>query len=118
MPNTTEPLGHKWVVAAEITVDHRIAKYADYRGSCRLPEQTRVEALEVYCGKCRRPYGDVATEAECAADVDNHHLIGGDHRVRAKRTQPPAATPKAKIIPGPQVSRHGMNAYLNGITGR
>lgn len=123
MPNT-EPTasatdgtaGHSWVVAAEITVNHRVAKYADYRGSFRTPEQTRVEALEVYCGKCRRPFADVVSE-DCAADIDNHHLIGGDHRVRAKRNVPDPV-PNARIIPGPAVSRRGIDAYMNGITGR
>ncbi|MEV0982138.1 hypothetical protein [Streptomyces sp. NPDC049915] len=47
---------HVWIVAAEIKVEKRIAKFADHRGSFTTIAGTLVDALEVYCRNCRRPY--------------------------------------------------------------
>lgn len=61
-PTTTseeEPqqsLAHVWIVAAEIKVEERVAKLADFRGSFTTVEGTRIDALEVYCRNCRRPF--------------------------------------------------------------
>ncbi|MEW2434305.1 hypothetical protein AB0952_08990 [Streptomyces caniferus] len=35
-----------------------------------------MDALEVYCRSCRRPYEDVADQ-DCEVVLDNRHLIGG-----------------------------------------
>ncbi|WP_301125972.1 hypothetical protein [Streptomyces cacaoi] len=61
-----EDLSHSWVVAAEIAVQERTAKLADFRGSFTTDTGIRVDALEVYCRACRRPYEDVA-DADCEA---------------------------------------------------
>ncbi|MFB7576373.1 hypothetical protein [Streptomyces sp. NPDC056165] len=76
-------LSHVWVVAAEIEVTPKIASIADYRGSFKASEGQRVDALEVYCKGCRRPYDEVRGD-DCAAKIDNTHLIGGDQTKRAK----------------------------------
>jgi hypothetical protein len=59
-------LSHIWVVAAEIEVTPKIASVADYRGSFKTTAGQRVDALEVYCRGCRRPYDEVRG-ADCAA---------------------------------------------------
>lgn len=70
-PTTAEEpeqsLTHVWIVAAEIKVEERVAKLADFRGSFTTVEGTRVDALEVYCRNCRRPYEDVA-DNDCEAE--------------------------------------------------
>ncbi|MEV8597323.1 hypothetical protein [Streptomyces sp. NPDC052012] len=83
---------------ATVTEDiPEIAKMADYRGSFKETEDQRIEALEVYKG-CRRPYDEVAGE-DCAAKLDNRHLIGGDQSTRAKQKTP--VPPKnARVVPG------------------
>ncbi|MFJ8301251.1 hypothetical protein ACIQ9R_35870 [Streptomyces sp. NPDC094447] len=110
-----EDLSHSWVVAAEISVKERIAKIADFRGSFTTDGGTRVDALEVYCRACRRPYEDVA-DIDCEALIDNRHLIGGDQSVRAKRKAPAAPPPNATIIPGGRIQRRGLNAYVAGVS--
>ncbi|KAF0646175.1 hypothetical protein K701_30040 [Streptomyces fradiae ATCC 10745 = DSM 40063] len=95
-----------WVVAAEIEVVPGIAKVADYRGSFRTTEGQRIEALEVYCEGCCRPYDELAGK-DCAAKIDNRHLIGGDQSTRAKRKIP--APPKnARVVAGGCIQRRGM----------
>lgn len=110
----TPDLSHVWVVAAEIVVAPKIAKMADYRGSFKAAEGQRIDALEVYCKGCRRPYDEVKGE-DCAAKIDNTHLIGGDQTTRAKRKipTPPA---NARIIPGGTINRRGINAYMSGVS--
>ncbi|MFJ4342586.1 hypothetical protein [Streptomyces sp. NPDC088915] len=114
-PEEPKDLSHSWVVAAEIAVQDRIAKIADFRGSFTMGDNTRVDALEVYCGNCRRPYEDVA-DADCEAQIDNRHLIGGDQSVRAKRKMPAPPPPSAMIIPGGRIQRRGINAYVAGVS--
>jgi hypothetical protein len=106
-------LAHTWIVAAEIPVEERVAKLADFRGSFTL-ERGRVDALEVYCRSCRRPYEDVA-ETDCEAQIDNRHLIGGDQSVRAKR-KIPTPPPGAKLISGGSIQRRGIGAYVTGVS--
>ncbi|MCX4677625.1 hypothetical protein OG413_20345 [Streptomyces sp. NBC_01433] len=107
-------LSHTWVVAAEIEVEPRIASIADFRGSFKTYEGQRVDALEVYCRGCRRPYDEVKGK-DCDEKVDNRHLIGGDQSIRKKRKLPPP--PKgAAIIPGGTIQRRGINAYMAGVT--
>ncbi|MFI1012650.1 hypothetical protein [Streptomyces sp. NPDC020965] len=107
-------LSHTWVVAAEIQVEPRIASIADYRGSFKTAAGQRVDALEVYCKGCRRPFDDVKGR-DCAEKMDNRHLIGGDQSTRKKRKLPPV--PKGtKIIPGEKVQRRGIGAYMAGVS--
>jgi hypothetical protein len=118
-PDTTEPAevetrAHVWIVAAEIKVEDRIAKAADFRGSFTAPAGTRIDALEVYCRGCRRPYDDVS-DKDCEALIDNRHLIGGDQSVRAKRKLP-EPPPSAKLIPGGTIQRRGISAYVSGVS--
>ncbi|MFE2157097.1 hypothetical protein ACFW9M_04700 [Streptomyces lydicus] len=109
-----QDLSHTWVVAAEIQVEPRIASIADFRGSFKTTAGQRVDALEVYCKGCRRPYDEVKGQ-DCAEKVDNRHLIGGDQSTRKKRKTPPP--PKgAKIIPGEKVQRRGIGAYMAGVS--
>ncbi|GAA3500980.1 hypothetical protein GCM10019016_080870 [Streptomyces prasinosporus] len=109
-----QALAHAWIVAAEIKVEERVAKLADFRGSFTTVAGTRVDALEVYCRNCRRPYEDVA-EDDCEALIDNRHLIGGDQTQRAKRKipQPPS---NARIVPGGVIQRRGIGAYVSGVS--
>jgi len=103
---------HEWVVNAQLRITAKIAKNAAFRGSFRVPEQTRVEALDVICEKCRRDYHDVAADDDCAAKIDNTHLIGGDRRERAKR-KPRTVHPGVIVVPAPRVDRRGINAVLS-----
>ncbi|MFF4188085.1 hypothetical protein ACFYZ9_33315 [Streptomyces sp. NPDC001691] len=107
-------LAHEWIVAAEVRVEKKIAKIADFRGSFTTTEGTRVDALEVYCRACRRPYEDVA-DIDCEALIDNRHLIGGDQSVRAKR-KIPTPPPNSQLLPGGTIQRRGINAYVAGVS--
>ncbi|MGW0562929.1 hypothetical protein ACWDZ4_20475 [Streptomyces sp. NPDC003016] len=111
---TEQSLAHVWIVAAEIKVEERTAKLADFRGSFTTVSGTRVDALEVYCRHCRRPYEDVA-DTDCEAQIDNRHLIGGDQTQRAKRKVPELPT-NAKVITGGVVPRRGIGAYVAGVS--
>jgi hypothetical protein len=113
-PVEIDTRAHVWIVAAEIKVEDRIAKAADFRGSFTAPAGTRVDALEVYCRGCRRPYEDVSGE-DCEALIDNRHLIGGDQTVRAKR-KIPEPPPNSKLIPGGTIQRRGIGAYVSGVS--
>ncbi|QFG13236.1 hypothetical protein SEA_GILGAMESH_44 [Streptomyces phage Gilgamesh] len=107
-------LSHVWVVAAEIEVTPKIASVADYRGSFKASEGQRVDALEVYCKGCRRPYDEVRG-GDCSAKIDNTHLIGGDQTKRAKR-KVPTPPPNARLIPGGTINRRGIGAYVAGVS--
>ncbi|GAA2786329.1 hypothetical protein GCM10010521_75350 [Streptomyces rameus] len=109
-----QSLAHVWIVAAEIKVEERLAKLADFRGSFTAVAGTRVDAQEVYCRNCRRPYEDVA-EADCEAMIDNRHLIGGDQTQRAKRVIP-TPPPNARVLPGGVIQRCGISAYVSGVS--
>ncbi|WP_370418993.1 hypothetical protein AB8O64_11090 [Streptomyces sp. QH1-20] len=110
----SQDLSHTWVVAAEIQVEPRIASIADFRGSFKATSGQRVDALEVYCKGCRRPYDEVKGE-DCAEKVDNRHLIGGDQSTRKKRKIPPPPM-GTKIIPGEKIQRRGISAYMAGVS--
>lgn len=107
-------LSHVWVVAAEIEVVPKVAKVADYRGSFKATEGLRIDALEVYCKGCRRPYDEV-TGQDCAAKIDNRHLIGGDQSTRAKR-KVPVPPRNARVVPGGRIQRRGIEAYVGGVS--
>jgi hypothetical protein len=113
-PVKTATRAHVWIAAAEIKVEDRIAKAADFRGSFTTTTATRVDVLEVYCRACRRPYEDVAGR-DCEALVDNRHLIGGDQTVRAKR-KVPTPPPNAKVMAGGTIQRRGITAYVSGVS--
>ncbi|MEU5181130.1 hypothetical protein AB0G49_13870 [Streptomyces longwoodensis] len=113
-PVMTDTRAHVWIVAAEIKVEDRVAKAADFRGSFTTAPGTRVDALEVYCRACRRPYEDVVGR-DCEALLDNRHLIGGDQTVRARR-KVPVPPPNAKIVPGGIIQRRGISAYVSGVS--
>lgn len=107
-------LSHVWVVAAEVEVTPRIASIADHRGSFKAEAGQRVDALDVYCKGCRRPYDEVRGQ-DCAAKIDNTHLIGGDQTRRAKR-KVPTPPPSSRIIPGGTINRRGLGAYVSGVS--
>ncbi|WP_328491293.1 hypothetical protein [Streptomyces zaomyceticus] len=107
-------LSHVWVVAAEVEVTPRVASIADFRGSFKAVEGQRIDALEVYCRGCRRPFDEVRGN-DCAAKIDNTHLIGGDQTQRAKR-KIPTPPPNARIIPGARINRRGIDAYMSGVS--
>lgn len=103
---------HSWVVAATIEVPDYVAKHSFLRGSFKTAADQRIEALEVYCLHCRRPWDDVA-DAECEAKVDNTHLIGGDPGVRAKRK---VFEPEGDVVweHAPKIQRRGIGAVVLG----
>ncbi len=111
---TPQSTAHVWIVAAEIKVEERVARLADFRGSFTTATNTRVDALEVYCRHCRRPFEDVAA-TDCEAQIDNRHLIGGDQSVRAKR-KVPTPPPNARVVPGGRIQRRGIGAYVAGVS--
>ncbi|MER7759449.1 hypothetical protein [Streptomyces sp. NPDC097619] len=109
-----QSLAHVWIIAAEIKVEERTAKLAEVRGSITTVAGMRVDALEVYCRNCRRPFEDIVG-TDCAAQIDNRHLIGGDQSVRAKRKIPPLSA-TARLIPGGRIQRRGISAYVTGVS--
>ncbi|MEV7512059.1 hypothetical protein AB0O57_29295 [Streptomyces sp. NPDC091201] len=113
-PEKALDLSHTWVAAAEIEVTPRIASIADFRGSFKATAGQRIEALEVYCRGCRRPYDEVKGD-DCAEKIDNRHLIGGDQSTRMKR-KVIAPPPGARIIPGGTIQRRGLTAYVAGVS--
>lgn len=78
--------GHAWVGAALVPLPQNIVRQADSRGTVRLPDDTKVIVLEVYCKACRRPHADVA-DVPCEALESKDHLIGGPIGTRRKRTE-------------------------------
>ena len=105
-------LSHNWIVAAEIEVDAKTAKHANFRLSFKAEKDQRIDALEVYCRGCRRPMDDVADQA-CEAKIDNRHLIGGDQSVRAKRKKV-ELPPDAVVVRGGTFTRRGIDAVIRG----
>lgn len=100
-------LAHEWITAAEVAIDAKTARRAAFRGSFRTEEGMRIDALEVYCRRCRRPQDEVADQ-DCAAKIDNTHLIGGDPGVRAKRIH---HKPIGKVIKTGPVDRRGLAGF-------
>ncbi|MEU7202864.1 hypothetical protein [Streptomyces sp. NPDC045470] len=95
-------------------MDSRIARIADFRSSFKTSADQRVDALEVYCKGCRRPYDEVQGR-DCAEKIDNRHLIGGDQSTRKKRKAPPPLKGDT-VIPGSTIQRRGINAYMTGVS--
>lgn len=111
-PHPSQDTAHVWVVNAQIEVDAKTAKTADFRGSFRTKEQQRIDVLDVMCKYCRRAFEDVA-DKPCEAKIDNQHLIGGDQRERKKRKKPVIpANAKVIIAPAPRINRMGVDAVI------
>lgn len=63
---------HAWVGAAMVGLgdgDTRRAEHAARTGRHVLTAGTRLEVLEVYCSRCRVPYGAAALRQPCAVPV-------------------------------------------------
>lgn len=104
-PDDTGPdLTHTWIVNAQVEVDYKTAKYADFRGSFRAKTETRINALDVMCGDCRRHFEDVADEP-CSAKINNEHLRGGPIGERQKRK---VFENVGVVVPGPRIDRRGI----------
>ena len=102
-----DPLAHEWIAAAEVAIDNKTARRASFRGSFRTEAGMRVDALDTYCRKCRRPLDEVGGEP-CSAKINNDHLIGGNPGERAKRK---VHEPVGKIIKTGLVDRRGLAGY-------
>lgn len=81
---------HRWVIASTVEVTARQARLAVVRGSVNFTE-ARIEAQEVYCAECRRPWSDVVDEPCIAANTSGTpgYLRGGPIGERKKRKQYP-----------------------------
>ncbi|MFC8953646.1 hypothetical protein ACFT8P_13585 [Streptomyces sp. NPDC057101] len=103
-----------WVVAAEIVVTPKVASIADFRGSFKTEADQRVDALDVYCRGCRRPYDEVKGDP-CTAKINDAHLIGEDQTARVKRKAlvPPLS---ARIVLGGTINRRNLGAYVIGVS--
>ncbi len=68
-PTTTGPGTHRWVGAAVVALGNgpgsARAEHAARTGRHVLPAGTRVEVLEVYCGRCRVGYQSHAAGRPC-----------------------------------------------------
>lgn len=103
--SAADDLTHEWVVNAQVAVDYKTAKYADFRGSFRTKEAgVRIDALDVMCGMCRRHFEDVADEP-CSAKINNEHLRGGPIGERKKRK---VFANQGVVVPGPRIDRRGV----------
>lgn len=84
MPKAEYSENHVWVAAATVGLDNKQALHAYLRHSVRIPQEFKINVLDVYCEQCRRPWDDVVNEL-CEAYVSNEHLRGGPIGVRKKR---------------------------------
>jgi len=66
----TEPGEHRWVGAAVVALGNgpgsARAEHAARTGRHVLPTRTRVDVLEVYCGRCRVGYKSHAAALPCS----------------------------------------------------
>lgn len=114
-PDEELPTGaHRWVVAANVNVSERIAAHAELRRSFRSPEGLRIDALEVACKACRRPYDEVADE-DCVAidEKGREHLRGGPIGERAKRKVVEWDRSKGVRVQAPTIQRRGVAAVVS-----
>lgn len=81
-PSGTRVTEHRWVVAADVPVDLALARYADRRGRFRLPAETPIEVMEVYCGICRQQFDADAADGPCIIRPEWVH--GGPIRRRSR----------------------------------
>jgi len=75
---------HQWVGAITVDLQPHLARRGNSRGTIRIPADTPVEVLEVYCAMCKRPFDDVA-DKPCSAASGTEHLRGGPLGERKKR---------------------------------
>ena len=113
IPPDLPALAHRWVIAADVNVSEAVARHAAFRGSFRSAEGLRIDALEVSCRMCRRPFDDVAGQ-ECEAAINNEHLRGGPIGERKKRKIVEWDRENAEHITGPTINRRGIEAVVNG----
>jgi hypothetical protein len=69
---TAAGTGHQWVGAALVglgTGANERATHAARTGRHVLPERTRIEVLEVYCGRCRLAYSPSAHRLPCVVQA-------------------------------------------------
>lgn len=89
------PQSHRWIVNAAIPVTSTIARTADFRGTFRAAGGLKIEALDVLCSGCGKPFGDVAGgPCEVSQDASSgmkDHLLAGRLHERARRTASPDA---------------------------
>lgn len=70
--DTTSHPRHQWVGAALVGLGEgatRRAEHAARTGRHVVSAATRIEVLEVYCGRCRRRYSSAADEVPCTAPM-------------------------------------------------
>lgn len=103
MPQQAYSADHVWVGATYVTLPKNLARQAEKRGTVRLPEQTKVDILEVVCTQCRRPYDDIAGQP-CEAAENRDHLIGGPTGERKKRKHPYHDCSETGCTLGPNVA--------------
>jgi hypothetical protein len=98
-------LEHMWVAAATVALTDRLALRAAKTGRFEVPERTRIEALETYCARCRKPY-ETVREQPCRP---TEWLRGGPIGERKKRgtgtrggqmVKPGAPNPEPRLSSG------------------
>lgn len=78
---------HDWIMATQVPIPEKLIKQAERRGTVRIPGDTKVDCLAIYCSQCRRPADDVMGQP-CEAATNRDHLIGGPTGERRKRKHP------------------------------
>lgn len=87
---------HQWVVAANIDVTDKQARWAAHRGTLQLSSPLKVEALDVICVMCRQLW-DKVSDQPCEAAIDNRHLHGGDPHGKRKPRGLVVERPRAAV---------------------
>lgn len=80
---------HKFVGASYVVLDLKQARYAARRGSIKVPQETRVEVLDVYCDQCKQPYLHCVSEGKPTPCLLEAHLRGGPEGTRRRRPAEP-----------------------------
>lgn len=82
-------LEHTWVAAATVGLNDRLALRAWRTGRFEVPERTRIEALETYCARCRKPYEAVRDEPCRPTEWLRGGPIGERKKRGPRRTEDP-----------------------------
>ena len=85
------------------------------RGTARVPKDTKVEILAVYCSQCRRPY-DAVSDKPCVAAVNRDHLIGGPTGERRKRKDGPTQVAAGMYVEVPAATLTGWTPYVQRVS--
>uniref|UniRef100_UPI003F49AECB hypothetical protein n=1 Tax=Nonomuraea sp. CA-251285 TaxID=3240002 RepID=UPI003F49AECB len=96
-------LPHQWVSASTVDLSAQQANLARLRGSIRL-EQVKIDVLEVYCKRCRRPWDEVFDEP-CHKEAEV--LNGGPLGIRRKRDH---STHNCELLKCPPEARGSTQA--------